>query len=40
MRKNGIYNAENLKVYIYFKCKQEKLKTLSHFTQIMLFVGL
>ena len=40
MIKNGIYSAENLKIYMYFKYFQEKLFKMSHFTQIMLFVGL
>ena len=40
MIKNGIYSAENLEFYLYFKYLQEKLLKMSHFNQIMLFVGL
>ena len=40
MIKNDVYSAENLKFYLYFKYIQEKLLKITHFTQIMLFVGL
>ena len=40
MIRKGGYCEENLKKYRFFKYIQEKLSKLSHFTQIMLFVGL
>ena len=39
-KKNCVYSAKNLKFYMCFKYKQEKLQKWLHYTQIMLFVGL
>ena len=40
MIKDGVYSAENLKLYRFFKNIQEKLSKKLNFPQIMPFIGL